>query len=301
MELFKINNYLYINKNEMIFSKKKFTFKIIKILILYFILLFFKYNIIYTLKLKNKRNVIKNMNLIPLDKYYINSYIYFYVTNFNYSMSFKYNIAKIKYNIAFYDSNNNIIFPTEVILNNNLRIFCHINIKNNNISVYSLANINNNKFFSCIEFFNINENISFGIKINHINLESNYYNVYLNLENNLNYNNFIYENDKLFDPLFINNEYKYILNKINDQTINETLKLKKSYIKYPLCILKRNILFINNKWRFRNIYNHHFCFCNGLNCLNINATENCKYKFYLNIIDNTIKYNNLSINNYIVI
>ena len=37
---------------------------------------------------------------------------------------------------------------------------------------------------------------------------------------------------------------------------------------------------------FKNIYNHHFCFCSGLHCLNSSVNEKCKFSFYLNIIDN---------------
>ena len=63
------------------------------------------------------------------------------------------------------------------------------------------------------------------------------------------------------------------------------------YIQKPSCCTKSRILIDNNKWNFLNIYNHYFCFCRGDNCLyhnllNIkNSTQICKYKFYLNLIE----------------
>ena len=62
-----------------------------------------------------------------------------------------------------------------------------------------------------------------------------------------------------------------------------SLKLKQSYMKYPLFCSKNNIT-INN-WTFTNIYDKYFCLCNGKNCSYDNITQNCKYFFYLNIID----------------
>ena len=67
---------------------------------------------------------------------------------------------------------------------------------------------------------------------------------------------------------------------------NETLRLKKSYIRYPLCILKRNAILTENIWRFVNIYNEYFCLCKGFNCLKAKNYQSNKYLFYLNVIDN---------------
>ena len=53
-----------------------------------------------------------------------------------------------------------------------------------------------------------------------------------------------------------------------------------------------------NEWKFLNIYNHYFCYCKGNNCLYYNllnynnSTQICKYKFYLNLIEeNKYLYN----------
>ena len=50
-------------------------------------------------------------------------------------------------------------------------------------------------------------------------------------------------------------------------------------------ILKRNIDIYEDEWIFKNIFNHYFCFCKGVNCLISKITQNCKYYFYVNIID----------------
>jgi hypothetical protein len=65
---------------------------------------------------------------------------------------------------------------------------CNIEIKNQNISIDSLANIKINKYFNCIEFFNINERMSFGIKIYNIynNNDCNYISLFT--DNLVNYN-----------------------------------------------------------------------------------------------------------------
>lgn len=76
-----------------------------------------------------------------------------------------------------------------------------------------------------------------------------------------------------------------MVEKTNDKNINETLRLKKSYIRYPLCLFKRFILKQENIWKYSNIYNEYFCSCIGLNC-KYNYMQKCKYYFYLNIIDN---------------
>ena len=103
----------------------------------------------------------------------------------------------------------------------------------------------------------------------------------------INFNNLIYLNDNIFDPLYINNQYISLVNKSNKY--KRELKIKSIYTRYPICNLKRNI---NNKnWIYKNIYNHYFCFCNHKKC---NSTtdffQSCKFYFYISIIDH---YKNL--------
>ena len=94
-----------------------------------------------------------------------------------------------------------------------------------------------------------------------------------------------FKKEILFDPLTLEDHYLLMIRKISEQKINKTLKLKKSYIKYPHYNLKRNALKNENIWSFANIYNEYFCFCKGNNCLNIKNYQKDKYLFYLKVID----------------
>ena len=72
---------------------------------------------------------------------------------------------------------------------------------------------------------------------------------------------------------------------MNEKKFSQKLNLKKSYMEYPSFTLKTEMSSFYNKWSFHNIYNHHFCFCKGNNCLNVQMEQKCKFKFYLYIID----------------
>ena len=153
-----------------------------------------------------------------------------------------------------------------------------------------MANIYKNRNYQCIEYFNINEKINFGIKIYNYNENMNnnikYYNFLIFTEEIIKYNNLYYFNDNIFDPLFLNKEFYFLIEKLNNKKINETMKLKNSYILYPFYALKRYIILKENKWKFLNIYNNYFCLCKGENCLYIKISQKCKFDLYLTIIDN---------------
>ena len=161
-----------------------------------------------------------------------------------------------------------------------------MNIKKINITINSLPNIYQNKYLKCIEIFKINEKIDFGIIIHKTNVTSVFSLIYLFKDNLIYYNDLNYKNDSIFNPLFINDEYDKDIEKINDKKINETFKLKKSYIKYPYSTLKRKAAVFDDKWYIINIYNHYFCFCKGEFCMLSKISQRCKYELYLNIIDN---------------
>ena len=226
---------------------------------------------------KQKKNLINN-NIIFKDSY---KYI---PINIQYSFSFKFNIVKIEYNIGIYDENNNLVSPFDMPLYYDINVICHIKIKDSNTTIDSLANIHNNNYYNCIEFFNIKENINFGIKIYKIVENSLYFNIYLFNEEKINYNNLVYKNDIIFDPFFINNIYLSSLEKNKDNKIDKEKNLNKLYLKEPKCLLKRNII-NETQWVFQNIYNHYFCFCKSEHCFGVEIPQNCKYRFYTYIID----------------
>jgi hypothetical protein len=167
----------------------------------------------------------------------------------------------------------------------NLHLICHVNQKKSNASTDSLAFIHLNKYFKCIEYVNIKEEINFGAIIYDSNNSTSCINISQHFfdENIFNYNKCYIQNNKLFRPLFLRKEF-YLNNKNNSN-------FKKLYISKPECITKSNLAFKNEEWEFSNIYNHYFCFCHGYNCLyhNLlnyqNKTQICKYKFYLSLID----------------
>ena len=264
----------------------------IKPFIIFYIFLILK---LFENKYNSKKKILsKDYNEMPLNKYYIfnifknieNNNEYFNLTFIKNTFSFRFKILKVEYNIAFYDDNNNLISPSDLILYKNIHIICYFQLEKSNTIISSLANIYQNKYFNCVEFFVINEKIKFGLKIIQKNENIEYSDIYCFNEAIFKYNNLINENNNIFDPLFINNEYKLFINKINNKHINETLKLKQSYIQYPYCILKRNYFNNENKWNFINLYNNYYCFCKGQDCLKVNVTHQCKFSFYSHIIDN---------------
>ena len=90
------------------------------------------------------------------------------ISYLDYSYSLKYNITEVKYYINFYDEYNNPIAPTSLSLYN-FHVICHMKTIINNINFESIANIYENKYFFCIEYFNIGEKVTFGIKIYNTN------------------------------------------------------------------------------------------------------------------------------------
>ena len=163
-----------------------------------------------------------------------------------------------------------------------------------NISIDSLAYIKSNKYFKCIEYINIKDKINFGILIYELSNSSSCINFtqYFFNDDIFNYNKcHINQNNKLFQPLLLTKEF-YLKNN------NVTSSLKNIYIQKPECESKTKIALPKNEWKFLNIYNHYFCLCRGNNCLyhnllnHHNSTQICKYKYYLNLIEeNKYLYN----------
>ena len=226
------------------------------------------------------------LNLISFNKYEF-KYLkdkYYYITDFKYIFSFNFNIIKVEYNIGFFDKKKKYISPSDLPLYDDLHIFCHFEVVNKNITIDSLAYIYQNKFFTCIEFFKINEKVKFGIKI--IKGKNNEcLNLYLFTEELFEYNKNISINDKIFSPNHLKKSHEVLLQMLKTEKLNQKLRLKSIYIKYPLCALKRNLILKEGEWNFENIYNHYFCFCKGKKCSTQNVTQLCKFNFYKYIID----------------
>ena len=256
---------------------------IIKIIIFFFFFLIIK-NIFNNslgknFYLKNNENYninFKRFYLHELIKNYDDKYQYFNITDFHYSFSFKFNIVKVEYNIGFFDKTNNLIFPSDMTLYNNLNIICNSSIDNYDNNIQSLANIYKNKFFSCIEFININDKLKFGISINK-KLYNESYTIYLIDNKIINYNN-LYNSNCEFEQFIINQKHLSLISKIKNDT-----NLKKLYIKQPKFCSKTKAIVDSNNWEFINIYNNYFCSCRGSECTyqNISYVEIIIYRFII--------------------
>ena len=271
-------NYININKFNYILKKIEIILFKVFLFIYFFLRIGFTKNNKYSLKDFNK-NILDKKESFPI----LNNTGYFKITSIQYSFSFKYNIVKVDYDIGFFDKDNNIILPSDISLYKNLSIVCNILLKNGS-NINSLANIYKNNFYNCIEFCLMNETIKFGVKI-YENMKHSYFHLFS--EEIFFYNNLNKHLGDMFDPLLIIDEYYSIIKKVdNKKDLNKKLQLKKSFLQFPYFILKRDTQLNENKWFFKNLYNYYFCFCKGNSCLDKNINENCKYYFYLYIIDN---------------
>jgi len=269
----------YFGKNNKIFNYFLFSFKIVFLFLLFNITFIHQKDSFYVSK-KTKNIINNNSNYLYINK---NIFKKKYKLNYsyNYSCSLKYNMTKVEYNIGFYDNNNKLILPSDLTLYNNLHIVCYVN-ENNKSYIHSLAEISDNKYFNCIEFINLNENLNFGIKI--INNQKSHI-IYFFNQNVINYNNLNCLLDYNFDPLTINNDYKLLTSRINSTAYSEKYRIKNSFICPPICSTKKNLIIEPNQWHFTNLFNYYFCFCKGINCSYKEIVRKYKYKFYLNIID----------------
>ena len=271
----KIINYFFLSNTKIIIIKTNIIF------LIFFFLLYI--NLIKIFIINPKNNEESQTQTINLKK--VNNLYFFKLFDAKYLYSFKFNIIKVEYNIEFHENNSNIIIPSDLTLYKNLHIFCHIELNNSNIIINSFPDIIENKIFKCIEYFNIYENVKFGIKLYEINEnEEEINNHIINFFSGeiFNYFNLFNKNDKVFDPLIINRKYLSNATKI---FINSNMKLQKTYTQMPKFILKENLVINDNKWSFENLFNEYFCFCKNLNFIKLKNSQSCKYYFYLNLID----------------
>ena len=139
------------------------------------------------------------------------------ISMINYSFSFKFHMAKISFNIAFYNQNKNLIIPSDLTLYYKLHIVCKTYDIISNTLVKSIANIYKDIHYNCIEYFNINEKINFGIIIYKKDRFYEYKEVYLFTNNLFDYNNLFNQNDSEYDPFILINKYIQLERKIDTQ------------------------------------------------------------------------------------
>jgi hypothetical protein len=268
----KINYYFFFKNKKLLFRK-----------IIFFSIIFF---LLYKNSLKHftiDQNNSEVFHSKSLNFKMINNF-FFKLFDIKYLYSFKFNIIKIEYNFEFYENNKNLILPSDLTLYKNLHIFCHFESNNSKSIINSFPDIIENKIFKCIEYFNIFENIKYGIKIFEINENEediNNHIIYFFSGKIFNYLNLFNKNDKAFDPLIINKKYFFNITKLYT---NGFLKLQKSYAQMPKYILKKNLINNDNDWNFENLFEEYFCFCKDINLIKLKNSQRCKYYFYLNLL-----------------
>ena len=198
----------------------------------------------------------------------------------------------MQYNISFSDKNDDLIKSSDLILFHKVHINCILTLFDNHrkIQFESFPNIINNTKYKCMDYIKINQKFKFGIKYYIENCESKI--IYF-FNNNLLKHEILYLFNDKFNSLLIDKNYNNLIaliNKTNSEERN-SLNLKKMFIRKPIYSSKSDISLLKNKWYFKNIYNNYFCFCRG-NCHYKNIDNQCKYLFYLYIIDeNKYLYN----------
>ena len=211
----------------------------------------------------------------------------------NYSYSLRSKIGKLEYYIVFNDKNNNSIIPSHLTLYYNLHLFCITKDIQKNISIFYIPNIDKNTYFKCIEYFQYNYQIKFGISLYKINNYIEYFNKFFITEKIANYNDLSSFKDSEYEPCLILEKYIKFENRIKannkEKNILENLQLKKSYYKMPNFVIKILKASKEGVWYFNNLFKDYFCFCKSSRnsvCLYKKIYQKCKYLFYLNIIDN---------------
>ena len=208
--------------------------------------------------------------------------VYFNITNIKYSFSHKFNRTRLEYTVGIYDENKKLFSPSDLTLCCNLKFICFMEVQEMNTTIYSIANNYENKYINCIEYFNFGENIIYGIKIYR---DKAYLMMFFNFEKIINYTDLDYINDTLFDPDIIKQEYEKEIQEINNNEFNKSFYLKKEYFRIPIFDLRRNNISQDIIWNFNNFYNDYFCYCIGDNCFNKETNKECKYLFYMTIIE----------------
>ena len=212
--------------------------------------------------------------------------LYFKFSIVNTYISFKFNLFQVEYNIFIFDKNKNIINPIQLALLSDLHIICHMNEIDLNIYIDSLAYIKGNNYFKCIEYFKSKENVKLGIKLYKNDDIPQISTLYFISNEHFFINKYHHKlRNDLFNLLFINDKFRKKKKKIENKK-NKSFLLELSYIEWPICLLKREIAILDNKWYYRNVYNKYFCFCKGPLCIESKINQKCKYRFYLVLIDN---------------
>ena len=168
-EILKYQFFLVINEFNNLNCNCLFQKKLILVIIFIIIIYHFKRSVYINLFDYKYKNFIRP-NLYSLSNYFddINQLneINFNLTSVNFNFIDKSSVIKVTYNIDFYYKNSNLkIEPSDLALYKNFHVLCIKKEIKSELFTLSLSNIIQNKQFGCIFFFNIDEQLEFGIKI----------------------------------------------------------------------------------------------------------------------------------------
>ena len=232
------------------------------------------------------------VKFLVYDKFFFNSMSmynifknkYFNITYLNYFFSNEYKKVKFEFDFGIYDKNKTLINPSDFALYNDITVLCYMKVEKT--TIYTLPQILENKYFGCIEFFNLEEKVEFGLHMFPQRRRS-YFTITFNLYQYINLNDSKHENNDIFSPSVLSKEYNEIEEKSRHKDHYRNYILKRNYMKNPICDLKRNSVGDKKGWLFKNIYNNYFCYCVGKNCVKNEVKQICKLNFYKSIIDNS--------------
>lgn len=134
-----------------------------------------------------------------------------------------------------------MIAPSDLTLYYEYHVLCYNKNLNNNKFIISLADIYGNEFYYCIEFFNKNENIIFGIILYKKYNEIEYYSIDFFTYKNKKYNNYIYNIMNALNYSLTNEKFNILTQKINSNKLDNSMRLKKSFIQKPFYSTKSNV------------------------------------------------------------
>ena len=232
-------------------------------------------------------------NIIVYDDSYFNSLSIFYffkkkffnITYFNYFYSEKFQKVKLVFDFGIFDQNKTLIEPSDFTLFHKFIPLCFMKVKKPKNIIYSLPKIVENKYYECIEYFQLNETVKFGIHFYHHNRMESYLSLTFHFSDLINLEEPSHINDDIFDNEFVETKYEILLKKTKDPKNSDKYKLLKYYMKLPISDLKRYAYEDSTGWIFKNIYNNYFCYCLGKKCVKEEINQKCKFNFYKYIID----------------
>ena len=140
---------------------KKYVNLYIKFFIIILFLSILTSEIIFIKKPKLNFNINNDKINYSNSSYSVFNGLFFNISSINYYFSHKFNKVELEYNFLFFDKQNNFIFPSDLALYYNLHVFCILN--SGNISFQSLPNIHRNKYFTCLEYYELNLSAQFEI------------------------------------------------------------------------------------------------------------------------------------------